>query len=89
MDILWLEAVVRELEGMVADTRINKIHQPTADTLIFKLWTGRETLRLLVSLDGRFSRLHLTERDYPNPFTPMRFCQLLRSRLSVLTSIRQ
>lgn len=89
MDIFWLEAVVRELDGMVTDTRINKIHQPTADTLIFKLWTGRETLRLLVSLDGRFSRLHLTERDYPNPFTPMRFCQLLRSRLSALISIRQ
>lgn len=89
MDILWLEAVVRELDGTVTDTRINKIHQPNADTLIFKLWTGRETLRLLISLDSRFSRLHLTARVYPNPFTPPRFCQLLRSRLSALTSVRQ
>lgn len=89
MDIFWLEAVIRELDGTVTNTRINKIHQPTADTLIFRLWTGRETLRLLVSLDGRYSRLHLTERDYPNPFTPMRFCQLLRSRLSALLSVRQ
>jgi predicted ribosome quality control (RQC) complex YloA/Tae2 family protein len=89
MDIFWLEAVVRELDGRVTDTRISKIHQPTADTLIFRLWSGRETLRLLVSLDSRFSRLHLTTRAYPNPFTPPRFCQLLRSRLSALTAIRQ
>lgn len=89
MDIFWLEAVVRELEGTVTDTRINKIHQPTVDTLILKLWTGRETLRLLISLNSRYSRIHLTEQDYPNPFTPPRFCQLLRARLSALTGVRQ
>lgn len=89
MDIFWLEAVVAELAETVIDTRINKIHQPTPDTIILKLWNGQRTLRLLLSVDGRFSRLHLTERDYPNPFTPLRFCQLLRSRLSALTGLRQ
>ncbi|MDT8420324.1 MAG: NFACT RNA binding domain-containing protein [Desulfuromonadales bacterium] len=89
MDIFWLEAVVKELEGTVTDTRINKIHQPTADTLILRLWNGRQTLRLLITLDSRYSRLHLTECDYPNPFTPPRFCQLLRARLAALTGLRQ
>jgi len=89
MDIFWLEAVVRELDGTVTDTRINKIHQPTADTLILRLWNGRETLRLLITIDSRYCRLHLTERNYPNPFTPPRFCQLLRARLAALTGVRQ
>jgi len=89
MDIFWLTAVVDEVCGTVAGSSVNKIYQPTAETLIFKLWTGRSTVRLLVSVDSRFGRLHLTEKEYPNPFTPPRFCQLLRARLSTICRIEQ
>lgn len=88
MDILLLEKMVSELKGQLQVARIAKIHQPTADTLVLKLWTGRANLRLLLSV-GQYPRLHLTEADYPNPFTPPRFCQLLRARLSRVNSVDQ
>jgi len=88
MDILLLEQIITELRGQLNGSRIAKIHQPTADTLVLRLWTGRENLRLLISV-GQYPRLHLTEASYPNPFTPPRFCQLLRSRISRLDSIAQ
>jgi len=88
MDILLLEIMISELKGQLQGARIAKIHQPTADTLVLKLWTGRASLRLLLSV-GQYPRLHLTEADYPNPFAPPRFCQLLRSRLTRVNSIDQ
>jgi len=88
MDKELLHAILPELHAALAGARISKIHQPSADTLIFRLWTGRENLRLLVST-GRFSRIHLTEKDYPNPFTPPRFCQLLRARIRRFVAISQ
>lgn len=88
MDILLLEIMISELKEQLQGTRIAKIHQPTADTLVLKIWTGRANLRLLLSV-GQYPRLHLTEADYPNPFTPPRFCQLLRARLSRINSVVQ
>ena len=89
MNIELLQAVVAELEGKVSIARIAKIHQPSADLFILRLWAGQKNLKLLISASVRDSRLHLTERSFPNPFTPPRFCQLLRSRLSRITGIRQ
>ncbi|WP_158414063.1 Rqc2 family fibronectin-binding protein [Geoalkalibacter subterraneus] len=89
MDSLMLEAVVAELEDRLSGARFEKIYQPESDTLIAKLWTGRETLRLLFSASPRFSRLHLTEQKFANPSAPPRFCQLLRARLKRLVSVRR
>lgn len=88
MDILLLEKIVDVLRGPLVGARIGKIHQPTADTLIFRLWNGRDNLRLLISV-GQYPRMHLTQASYPNPFTPMRFCQLLRARLTRLVSLER
>ncbi|GAB4182815.1 MAG: hypothetical protein Tsb0017_00010 [Geothermobacteraceae bacterium] len=88
MDRNLLDAILPALNAAVANARIGKIHQPTDDTLIFRLWNGRENLRLLIST-GPYARLHLTEKDYPNPFTPPRFCQLLRARITRIESLRQ
>jgi predicted ribosome quality control (RQC) complex YloA/Tae2 family protein len=84
-----LEAVVAEVEDRLSGARFEKIYQPESDTLIAKLWTGRETLRLLVSASPRFPRLHLTEQKFANPSAPPRFCQLLRARLKRLVSVRR
>lgn len=86
MDSLLLQLMVKELRDQIIGARVAKIHQPTPETLILRLWTGRENLRLLLAV-GRQPRLHLTTGSYPNPFTPPRFCQLLRARLSRLEAI--
>jgi predicted ribosome quality control (RQC) complex YloA/Tae2 family protein len=89
MDVFYIEAVVLELMGKLAGARVNKVHQPNRDDIILRLWTGREEVRLLLSASPTLSRIHLTGRNWPNPFTPPRFCQLLRSRLSVVAGIEQ
>lgn len=89
MDILMIEAVTAELQQRLAGARIEKIFQPEADILIFRLWNGRESLRLLMSASSRFPRLYLTEQSFPNPMSPPRFCQLLRARISRLMTVRQ
>ncbi len=89
MDTFFIEAVVQELTGRTAGARIDKIHQPEAEIFILRLWTGRETLRLLLDFGGDQARLHLTEGRWGNPFTPPRFCQLLRSRLARIIDIKK
>ncbi|MFA5517283.1 MAG: NFACT family protein [Desulfuromonadales bacterium] len=87
MDSFFLEAIVEELQERLPGARIDKIFQPEAELLIFRLWNGRETVRLLLGAAAGQPRLHLTAGKKPNPFTPLRFCQLLRSRLSRITNI--
>ncbi|HKL49420.1 MAG TPA: NFACT family protein, partial [Desulfuromonadales bacterium] len=87
MDAFLLDAVVGELVPLLSGSRINKIYQPAADHLILRLWTGRKNLRLSLNLAPDDNSLHLTDRTYPNPYTPPRFCQLLRSRLKRLNGI--
>lgn len=89
MDILCLDAVVRELNVVLRGAAINQIYQPGAAELVLRLWTGRENVRLLISASARESRMHLSAKKLPNPQTPPRFCQLLRSRLKRLQEIER
>lgn len=89
MDILCIDAVVRELRATVRGAAVSKIHQPGPADLVLRLWTGRENLALFLSAAPRTSRLHLTTAKFPNPAAPPRFCQLLRSRLSRLLEIER
>ena len=87
MNLELIKNVVDELGELLSGARISKIHQPTPEVLVFKLWNGKSTLRLLISAEGQKSRLHLTERTWPNPNIPPRFSQLLRARISRINSI--
>lgn len=89
MDIRLLQNVVAELSARISGAKIAKIHQPSAELFTLRLWTGQQTLKLLISAAPGDSRIHLTEQSLPNPFTPPRFCQLLRARLSRISMIRQ
>ena len=89
MDIFAIAAMVRELEKTLPGALIRKIHQPDAEDIILRLWNRNGDNRLLLSTSPRASRLHLTEKTFPNPDAPPRFCQLLRARLSRLLAIEQ
>jgi predicted ribosome quality control (RQC) complex YloA/Tae2 family protein len=89
MDLLFIEAVVRELIQSVRGAAVSKIHQTGPHDILLRFWNGRENLRLLLSASPRASRLHLTHAKPPNPAAPPRFCQLLRSRLSRLLEIER
>jgi predicted ribosome quality control (RQC) complex YloA/Tae2 family protein len=87
MDIDLFEPVIAELNSKLGLGRCSKIHQPRADVTIFTLWTGRETLSLLISAESAASRIHLTEQKWLNPSQPPRFCQLLRARIDRIKAI--
>ncbi len=89
MDSLTIAALVAECNLRLRGARLNKIFQPSADEMEFRLWTGSETLRLYLLSRPQRARFHLTENDFPHPFTPPRFCQLLRARLTRLLSFEQ
>ncbi|MEA3362214.1 MAG: NFACT family protein [Thermodesulfobacteriota bacterium] len=88
MKLNLIKYVVAELSEQLVGARISKIYQPAPEILLFKLWNGRETLRLLISAEVQKSRLHLTEQNWLNPHQPPRFCQLLRARISRIVSLR-
>lgn len=89
MDVFYLEAIVAEVQPLVAGSSVKKVHQPDVDTLIFRLWNGRQELCLRINASVAATGMYLTERPWINPEIPLRFCQLLRSRLRTLRSIQQ
>ena len=89
MDGLTTAAVVAECNALLRGARINKVFQPSADELYLRLWTGSRERRLYISCRPGQARLHLTEKSFAHPFTPPRFCQLLRARISRLLRFEQ
>ncbi len=86
-----LERVLAEITPLLHGGWIQKIQQPTADTLIFDIRTPGRTHRLLISARPETSRLHLTGQHPPNPPTPPAFCQFLRAHFqgAKIDAIRQ
>ncbi len=87
MDYGLIDKVVAELAEDVLPAKVSKVYQPDADLLIFKLWNGQDTFRLLLSAEPGHSRVHVTSREWLNPSRPPRFCQLLRARVKQIRSV--
>ena len=81
IDATYLSAVLGEIRQKAADARVDKIHQPSRDTVIIhlKCRDGRE--KLLFALNPTAPRLHLTATSPENPSEPPMFCMLLRKHL--------
>jgi predicted ribosome quality control (RQC) complex YloA/Tae2 family protein len=81
-DGIAIRAMVEELNSMLLEARIDKIHQPEKDELVLTTRHPRRgTHRLLISANARWSRMHVTEQRKTNPSTPPSFCMLLRKYL--------
>ena len=80
-DAFFLSAVLDEIQSRTAEARVDKIHQPSRDTVILQLKCrdGRE--KLLFALNPTAPRLHLTTASPENPAEPPMFCMLLRKHL--------
>ncbi len=81
-DAFFLTAVLSELREPLLGARVEKIHQPSRDTvlLLLKTYTGRQKLMFVASPTA--PRLHLTAASPENPAEPPMFCMLLRKHLS-------
>jgi len=81
-DAFFLTAVLEEVRQAADMARVEKIHQPSRDTVILQLktQTGRQKLQFVLSPTA--PRLHLTASNPENPAEPPMFCMLLRKHLS-------
>lgn len=81
-DAGMVRAIAYELQNKIASARIEKVHQPEKDEILFVLHAGRENLRLTVSASANNPRIHLSTIQKENPASPPSFCILMRKHLS-------
>ena len=89
-DAFYLSCVLDEIRAL-QDSRVEKIHQPSRDTIILLLKHREGRVKLLFAANPAAPRLHITTANPENPPEPPMFCMLLRKHLSGarLTGIRQ
>ena len=90
-DAYFMTAVLEQMKPVLLGARVEKIHQPSRDTviLLMKGPEGRHKLQIVASPTA--PRLHLSSASPENPPEPPMFCMLLRKHLSGarLADIRQ
>lgn len=90
-DAVFLSAVLEEIRNRCLGARVDKIHQPSRDTLILHLRCREGREKLLFAANPTAPRLHLTTASPENPAEPPMFCMLLRKHLlgAKLTEVSQ
>ena len=81
-DAYFLTAVLHEIRQKALGARVEKIHQPSRDTVILHLRCCDSREKLLLAANPAAPRLHLTTASPENPEQPPMFCMLLRKHLS-------
>ena len=81
-DAFFLTAVLAEIREKTPGGRVEKIHQPSRDTVILHLKTTEGRQKLIFVISPTAPRLHLTTANPENPQQPPMFCMLLRKHLS-------
>ena len=79
-DAFYMGAVLEEIRQLTSP-RVEKIHQPSRDTVIIHLRHGEGRAKLLIAANPTAPRLHLTAANPENPAEPPMFCMLLRKHL--------
>ena len=80
-DAICLRATLFELRPALTGAKIDKIQQPSSDTLYFSLRTSRGNRKLLVNTGAHAPRIQFTDAARENPAQPPMFCMLLRKHL--------
>ena len=90
-DAFFLSAVLEEIREKALGARIDKIHQPSRDTVILQLKCNHGREKLLFAPNPANPRLHLTTASPENPAEPSMFCMLLRKHIggSRLAAVEQ
>lgn len=81
-DGIVVKSVVDELSDALTGGRIEKIYQPEPDEIIINLRSKGQNLKLLLSANASYPRIHITGASKENPSNPPVFCMLLRKHLS-------
>ncbi len=82
LDAITMSLLAAELDEQLQGSRIDKIHQPSKDEVVFHMRKRDGNIKLLLSARSGSARLCLTNESFENPQTPPSFCMLLRKYLS-------
>ncbi len=91
LDGAFLRHIKKELEGVLLEARVDKIHQPNREELVIAFRSRETACKVLFSARANSARVHLTQIALENPKQPPMLCMLLRKKLlgAKLTAIRQ
>lgn len=79
-DGITIKALAFELNNL-CEGRIDKIHQPERDELALSIRNSAGHVKLVISANSRWSRIHTSNTRKPNPTSPPSFCMMLRKVL--------
>lgn len=91
LDGIFLHHLKNEISAFAIGARVEKIHQPSKEELVFSLRSREGAKKLLVSAGAESARIHFTEYPPENPAQPPMLCMLFRKHLvsSRITDIIQ
>ena len=81
IDGAFLRLLTEELSEII-NCKIDKIHQPSRDELVFLLRKAGFSGRLFISIKSGRARIGLSSERPENPAQPPMFCMLLRKHLT-------
>ena len=82
LDAITMALLAKELDEGLQGSRIDKIHQPSKDEVVFHMRKRDGNLKLMLSARSGSARICLTNESFENPQVPPSFCMLLRKYLS-------
>ncbi|MFB5510731.1 fibronectin-binding protein EfbA [Enterococcus casseliflavus] len=90
-DGVFTHLMVKELQSQLTSGRVNKIHQPYENEVVFVIRAQGKNHKLLLSAHPTYARVQCTTIAYSNPETPPNFLMMLRKYLegAILESIEQ
>ncbi|MBQ4313757.1 MAG: NFACT family protein, partial [Clostridia bacterium] len=91
IDGAMLHLVGNEIKEKLSGAKVDKIHQPSREELVFVMRGRNGNFRLLISARANCPRIGLTAQNIENPAQPPMRCMLLRKRLTSarLSDVRQ
>lgn len=82
LDSMTMALLARELNRQLADSRVDKIHQPSKDEMVFHMRRRSGSFKLLLSARSGTARICVTQEEFENPAAPPSFCMLMRKYFS-------
>ncbi len=91
LDGIYLNFLVSEVNELLVGAKVDKIHQPSKNELVFIMRTRGGMHKLYFSADANSPRFAVVNSVPENPQTPPMLCMLFRKRLvgATLESVKQ
>ena len=91
LDGMFLSFLVKEVNDLLVGAKVDKIHQPSKNELVFIMRTRGGMHKLYFTADANSPRFAVVDKVPENPQTPPMLCMLFRKRLvgATLLSVEQ